>query len=142
MKMTKALRSEIKLKFGGLCSYCGCELPEKGWHVDHADPVIRQTKWEGGYNGRYVQTGEVLRPENRSLVNLMPACAPCNLYKASMDIEGLRFELALQVECARKSSLNFRLAEKFGLVSVNENPIVFHFERYSGRATLAQGGGE
>lgn len=142
MKLTKAQRADIKLKFGGKCSYCGCELPEKGWHVDHAEPVIRKSEWKstGTFTGKFVHTGEAFRPENHSLDNLMPACASCNLYKSSMDIEGLRFELALQVERARKGSLNFRLAEKFGLVSVNCNPIVFHFERYTGRAALAQGG--
>jgi len=142
MKLTKAQRNEIKLKFGGKCSYCGCDLPEKGWHVDHAEPVIRKSEWQstGTFTGKFVNTGEAFRPENHSFENLMPACAPCNLYKSSMNIEGLRYEIALQVERARKSSLNFRLAEKFGLVTVTEAPIVFHFERYAGRAALAQGG--
>lgn len=144
MKLTKAERLTIKQKFGGKCAYCGCDLPEKGWHVDHAEPVIRKSKLEStGYaTGKYVQTGEMFRPENNTIENLIPACASCNLYKASMNIEGLRWELERQIERARKTSVNFRLAEKFGLLTVNETAVVFHFERYSAGRQVLKGGGE
>lgn len=32
------------MKFGGRCAYCGCELPEKGWHADHVEAVLRKSE--------------------------------------------------------------------------------------------------
>jgi hypothetical protein len=44
-------------------------------------------------------------------------------------LEDFRRELGLQVKRARERSVNFRLAERFGLIQVIDTPIVFHFER-------------
>lgn len=35
MALTKKQREKLRMKFGGRCAYCGCELPEKGWHAGH-----------------------------------------------------------------------------------------------------------
>ena len=43
MKLTKAQREQVRLKFGGKCAYCGCDLPER-WHADHIEPIGR-TDW-------------------------------------------------------------------------------------------------
>jgi len=43
MALTKNQRAELREMFGGRCAYCGCELPEKGWHADHIEPVRRET---------------------------------------------------------------------------------------------------
>ena len=40
MALTKKQRAELRMKFGGRCAYCGCELGDK-WHADHVQPVIR-----------------------------------------------------------------------------------------------------
>ena len=40
MALTKKQRVELRMKFGGRCAYCGCELPEKGWHADHVEAEI------------------------------------------------------------------------------------------------------
>ncbi len=37
-KISKIQRAELRMKFGGRCAYCGCKLPEKGWHADHVEP--------------------------------------------------------------------------------------------------------
>lgn len=42
MVLTKKQRAELRMKFGGRCAYCGCELPEKGWHADHVEAVYRK----------------------------------------------------------------------------------------------------
>lgn len=42
-------RDRIKAKFGGRCAYCGEVLPDKGWHVDHAEPVGRIFKRNPDY---------------------------------------------------------------------------------------------
>ena len=116
MALTKKQRTELRMKFGGRCAYCGCELPEKGWHADHVQPVAR--------------ISEVRNIYADTLENQYPACAPCNLLKTSYSLEMFRKQISLQVERGRKSSVNFRTAERFGLVEVVEKPVVFWFEKY------------
>ncbi|WP_313073242.1 HNH endonuclease [Atlantibacter hermannii] len=133
MKLTKTQRAELRMKFGGRCAYCGCELPEKGWHADHVEAALR--KWEFGTrraNGtrRAIATGEYWRPENDALGNLVPACAPCNLFKATFSVELFRAQIAEQAERARQYSVNFRTAERFGQIHVTSSPVVFWFEKY------------
>lgn len=134
-KITKAQREELRMKFGGRCAYCGCELPEKGWHADHVEPVRRDFEMVRATTGRGVthvarSTGKVMHPELHTIENLFPACAPCNLLKTSYSLEMFRKQVSLQVERGRKSSVNFRTAERFGLVEVVEKPVVFWFEQY------------
>ena len=136
MALTKKQRAELRMKFGGKCAYCGCHLPEKGWHADHVEAVYRkleideaarqQGKW------KLKQTGEVCRPEHDNYDNLFPACAPCNLFKSVFGIEEYRNQIAMQAGRALKTSVNFRTAERFGLVKVIERPVVFWFETYQG----------
>lgn len=133
MKLTKTQRAELRMKFGGRCAYCGCELPEKGWHADHVEAALR--KWEFGplrSNGtrRTVATGDHWHPENDVLENLVPACAPCNLFKATFSVELFREQIAEQAERARKYCVNFRTAERFGQIQVTPQPVVFWFEKY------------
>ncbi|MCU0121802.1 HNH endonuclease [Pseudomonas sp. B2M1-30] len=73
MRLKKAEREQVRLKYGGHCAYCGVLLGEK-WHADHFEAVRRGTspRWEGNAE----------RPENHNLENMMPACVPCNLSKA------------------------------------------------------------
>lgn len=104
----QVVRKAVKEKFQGRCAYCG-QKPEK-IHIDHIKPVIR-----GGDN---------------SIENLLPACFSCNNYKMSFDLEGFRAELTQQVHRARAHSLNFRLAERFGMIAVKEIArIEFYFEQ-------------
>lgn len=95
MSISKKQRLEIFQMFGGKCAYCGVDLPEKGWHVDHKDPICRKTEYvrgewtkEGYTPGKYVQTGECYAPENERDDNYFPACAKCNIEKSSSDIDG------------------------------------------------------
>jgi 5-methylcytosine-specific restriction endonuclease McrA len=52
--MKKQIREQIFNKYSGKCAYCGTGL-EKGWHVDHIEPVVRDSKWSR-YHGRFVTT--------------------------------------------------------------------------------------
>jgi 5-methylcytosine-specific restriction endonuclease McrA len=122
MHITKKQREIIKQKFGGHCAYCGEILGDK-FHVDHVKPLMRYAKYHGGF--------EIDRPENHTMDNFYPACACCNLFKATWNIEQFRHELQMQVIRARKMSKNFRMSEKFGLISIIEKPIVFYFETYN-----------
>ncbi|EBJ0907084.1 HNH endonuclease [Salmonella enterica] len=132
--ITKKQRAELRMKFGGRCAYCGCELPEKGWHADHVEAVLRKSEqcMKAAAKGifKLKTTGEVFRPEAERLENLFPACAPCNLLKTTYSLEMFRKQVSLQVERGRRSSVNFRTAERFGLVEVVEKPVVFWFEQY------------
>ena len=135
MALTKKQRAELRMKFGGRCAYCGCELPEKGWHADHVEAVLRKSEqcMKAAAKGifKLKATGEFYRPEADRLDNLFPACAPCNLLKTSYSLEMFRNQVSLQVERCRKSSMNFRTAERFGLVQVTDKPVVFWFEQYA-----------
>lgn len=136
MAMTRKQRERLRMKFGGRCAYCGCVLPEKGWHADHVQAVLRKSErcMKAAEKGifRLKTTGEVFRPEADCPENIFPSCAPCNLLKTTYSLEMFRKQVSLQVERGRRSSVNFRTAERFGLISVVNKPVVFWFEQYEG----------
>lgn len=102
------VRKSILAKYDFHCGYCG--IKPKVLHVDHIIPLAHSR----GTN----------EPSN-----LMPACPSCNNYKATFDLEQFRQQLGQQVRRAREHNINFRLAERFGLIEVKEQPIVFYFEK-------------
>lgn len=102
-------RAKVYAKCGGHCAYCGVEITLKGMSIDHIHP-----RSCGGTN---------------DISNLNPACRQCNNFKAVWSLEEFRQNLQQQVERARKYSVNFRNAERFGMVKVVGTEIVFHFER-------------
>ncbi|MBJ4881358.1 HNH endonuclease, partial [Salmonella enterica subsp. enterica serovar Derby] len=115
---------------------CGCKLPEKGWHADHVEPVRRDFELVRAPVGSGVthvarSTGKVMHPELHAIENLFPSCAPCNLFKGAFSVEGMRNEITKQVERARAYSVNFRTAERFGLLHIVVKPVVFWFEQYN-----------
>lgn len=126
MKLNKSQRATLKNRFGGRCAYCGGELGDL-FHADHTEAVYRDPWYEGG----------MLKPENNVLSKLFPACAPCNLFKSVFSIEQFRYEIQMQVERARRSSVNFRTAERFGLVVADIKPVVFYFEQFNQAAQAA-----
>ena len=119
IKPTQKQRQAIFNRSNGLCWYCGCGLHEKHWHADHFQHIYRNFFGKG--LDRY--------PEMDVISNLVPACVPCNLFKSTLSIEQLRKEIMLQVKRARKSSANFRVAERFGLIEVIDKPVIFCFEK-------------
>lgn len=42
----------------------------------------------------------------------------------------MRKEISYQIERARAYSVNFRTAERFGLIEIVDKPVVFWFEQY------------
>ncbi|EAT4437857.1 HNH endonuclease [Salmonella enterica subsp. enterica serovar Abony] len=136
MALTRKQRERLRMKFGGRCAYCGCVLPEKGWHADHVQAVLRKSErcMKAAEKGifRLKTTGEVFRPEADCPENIFPSCAPCNLLKTTYSLEMFRKQVSQQVERGRRSSVNFRTAERFGLISVVNKPVVFWFEQYEG----------
>lgn len=119
MALNKKQRAELKMKFGGRCAYCGCELGDK-WHADHVEPVYR------GYD----TPRGMMNPHNERPDNYFPACKPCNLFKTVWTVEQFRREIEAQTTRARAYSVNFRTAERFGLIEEIKKPVVFHFETF------------
>lgn len=115
MAITKKQRQQVWDKSNGNCWYCGADLPERGWRVDHKDPVYRQD-------------GEMWNPQNDVIENMVPACAPCNIFKSVFTVEEFRHEIEKQTERALKSSVNFRTALRFGMIEETNEPAVFWFE--------------
>lgn len=103
-------RKLILDKFNGRCAYCGWEINNRQMQMDHIVP-----KEHGGED---------------TYENLNPSCRYCNNYKGVYDFPYLRQQIALQVERGRKYSVNFRMAERYGLIEViPEKEVVFYFER-------------
>jgi len=106
--ISKKDRLLIAAKTNNKCGYCGIDLPAR-WHVDHISPIAKNDSLH-------------------EMENFMAACPPCNLFKSSFDVKGFRRELSYQLENARKYSVNFRFAEKYGQVIACPRPIKFYFE--------------
>lgn len=139
MKLSTKQRQQVREMFGGKCAYCGCDLPDKGWHADHIKPVDRELKWDRdpktGY-GRMVATGKLGYPENGHIGNIYPACAPCNIDKGPNSLEGWRKWIGERiVDGLRRNSSTFRHAERFGRVKIEPGPLVFWLERFGEMAS-------
>lgn len=117
MRLKKAERALLREKFGGHCAYCGIVLVGNNWHEDHVDPVIRQVD------------KPTERPENHTLSNMMPACAPCNRSKGRQELEGWRLWLAGHVKSLNEYHGIYRMAKAYGLIVETAAPVVFYFER-------------
>lgn len=124
---TKAQRDALRLMFGGRCAYCGNDLG-RAMHADHLLPCVRITRdpW-----ARPLPPAEcrMLKPERNTVDNMMPACAACNLHKGGHSLEGWRDILQRSAAILRRDTSTFRAGERFGVIRVSEQPIVFHFER-------------
>jgi len=112
-----AKRDRILEKSGGKCFYCGCDLSGQKWHVDHFYPVVR------------IGNGEMIYPALDTEINMVPSCAPCNNFKSSSDVEGMRFRVAEQLVNVPKSSMGMRQLMRLGLAEIHERPIIFWFEK-------------
>lgn len=133
MSLTKKQRQAVWDKSGGKCWYCGCDLPEKGWHADHFEPVIRELERVmnppgSKYSHKMVCNGKMHKAENDNIDNMVPSCAPCNNFKFTFPVEDFRKELESQIDRARKSSVNFRNAERFGMIEIKKQNVTFWFE--------------
>ena len=108
MGFSTKIRKQVHQKFDGRCAYCGHEITQKQMHVDHIVPKV-------AYG-------------TDDLENLNPACIACNNYKLFFSLNEFRRKLIDQIRLARDHSVNFRLAERYGLIEITEKPVVFYFE--------------
>lgn len=128
IRLTKAQRAALRAKYDGHCAYCGCELGER-FHADHFEAVERKLAHVPGKG--LVATGALHKPENDTLANMMPSCAPCNLSKHSMSLEAWRGWLAGHINSLNQYHPIYRLAKAYGLLVETGAPVVFHFEKVS-----------
>ena len=110
-------------KYGGKCAYCGCEL-KKGWHVDHIEPIVRDSKWSKNAR-RFVQTGNCRNPENETFENYNPACASCNIQKNSFAIEQFRNNIKGFVNSLNQYSTQYKFAKRYGLINENDIELTY-----------------
>lgn len=80
-----------------------------------------------------------MRPEHNVVENMMPSCPPCNLHKGGYKLEEWRMLLQRAADVVAREKSIFRAAVRFGKVTVNDGPIIFHFEK---ALPTADNGGE
>lgn len=124
MRLTSAEREQVRVIFGGRCAYCGVELGDR-WHADHVEPVERELAAVGG---RIVTTGQLHRPQNDTLSNLWPACAPCNIDKHTHSLDSWRRKLQDACNVLARNQPTYRHARRFGLVAETGAVVTFYFE--------------
>nr|WP_289099992.1 HNH endonuclease signature motif containing protein [uncultured Halomonas sp.] len=128
-RLTKKERIELSKMFDGCCAYCGEDLGNR-WHADHVRAVFRRhdlIKEPGkGYKTQLVGAD---RMENDAIENFMPACAPCNLSKATYTLEQWRDVLAGYVGALNRNAPTYRMAKKHGLIVESHITVEFYFEK-------------
>lgn len=131
-RITKKEREILATKFDGRCAYCGCEL-QKGWHADHIEPVRREL----AFSKVGITSVNKATEEGRHVIeNMNPSCPSCNISKGSMPIEFWREWIAGHVDSLNKYSKNYRMAKAYGLVEETKKPVVFYFEKISGKGRV------
>ena len=83
--------------------------------VDHIDPV-----YFSEYNNL---------PVDDSLENYNPACRQCNFYKSTFTLEQFRIRLTGVLIPNLRKSFDYRLAQKYGLIQEQIEPVTFYFEK-------------
>jgi hypothetical protein len=124
MRATTKQRRQVHEKYNGHCAYCGEPISIEQMHVDHLKPIWRDNPT---VNPAYRGTD--------TIDNLMPACKPCNLWKSVMPLEQFRSEIMAQVSRLQLRSANFRMATRYGQVTVICAPVVFYFEQHEPQPT-------
>lgn len=108
-------------KYGGKCAYCGCELNEKNFNVDHINPLFR------GFN----QSQLKVKKGTSKIENLNPSCYSCNCSKSSYTIEQWREQLELKTKRLIRDSSQFRIALRFGLIKEVKKNVIFYYEIFN-----------
>ena len=121
---SKRQREALRAKYHGHCAYCGCILDKM--HADHLEPCVRVTR---DCFGNPLTEPYMRKPERNTVTNMMPACAPCNLHKGGYTLEGWRDIIQRSAAIVRAQTSTFKAGERFGVITVSDAPVVFHFER-------------
>jgi 5-methylcytosine-specific restriction endonuclease McrA len=136
-KLTKKQERQIIFdKYDGKCAYCGNPLIFEKMQVDHIIPKYNFKMYVGNKYNVPGFLSHLTIEDIDHIDNLFPACAVCNKWKDTFDLELFRGELFKQIERLNKYSSNFRIAKKYGLVLETPKPIIFYFEQTNKNKTL------
>lgn len=102
-------RKEVYQKCGGRCAYCGCEIPFRGFNVEHVKPLAICG--------------------SDTIDNMLPACRSCNHYKSTLGLEDFRTYLSGLHNRMLRDNVNYRTLYRYGLISYNPEPTKFYFEK-------------
>lgn len=114
------LRKAVYNKFGGYCAYCGCDLKNTIFHVDHLVPKRRKAS---------IEERKILPTGTDDFSNLMPACDSCNSCKSDLTLEEFRYRVSDRIFRLNEYSSEYQIAKRFGLITENNIHIQFHFEK-------------
>ena len=99
-RIPEKIRQRIYDMYGGRCAYCGQKIPtRRDMRIDHVVSFNR-----GGADDES---------------NYLPACHDCNFYKSSFTLKDFKESLGAMVGNLAKREITFRLAIRYGLISVN-----------------------
>lgn len=115
-------RQKVFEKYGGKCAYCGCELNNKNFNVDHINPLYRKVQ----------QKHLSVEKGTSHIDNLNPSCFSCNSSKSTFTIEKWRTELELKTKRLLRDSPSYRISLRFGLIKECSKSVVFYFEKIGG----------
>ena len=108
--MNKITRNKVYNKYNGHCAYCGCEIKENAFEVDHFSPKLRWDEDKGGSD---------------TLENYMPAWRKCNRQKSSMSIEAFRNTLKNKINVLNRDITAYETAKRYGLVEETNEEVIF-----------------
>ena len=117
-KLTEKERRIIYNKTNGHCAYCGCELPMKGFHVDHVK-CLRNYEYLDEFIGIKID----------GLENMLPACGSCNRYKSTYDLETFRKMLSGIPKRLDRDVSTYSIAIRFKMIEEHTEPIQFYYEK-------------
>ncbi len=112
-KLSKKQRKAVYDKCGGHCAYCGCELEFKDMQVDHVTSFH-----DGGAD---------------TMDNFLPSCRSCNHYKSILGLEEFRKWMQGLPAKMNLKNTNFRTMLRFGIITVDDSPVRFYFEKMGGK---------
>ena len=116
----KINRQDVHEKYNGHCAYCGEEILFKAMQVDH---IRAKVIFNTGHISKIPKYGV------DDIKNLNPACRVCNNWKHRLTTDEFRHEIQQQVKRLRKYSAQFRMAERYGLVTETGTLDKFYFEK-------------
>lgn len=107
-KLTKQQRLMLWQEAARRCVYCGQEIELRDMQADHVIPLNC-----GGAD---------------DMSNIVCACRSCNWYKSTFSVETFRQQIAAIPARLRKNPA-FRIAERYGLITVNQKPVTFRTDK-------------
>jgi 5-methylcytosine-specific restriction endonuclease McrA len=117
-----ALKIRLYNKTNGCCAYCGCELHNGNFQIDHIIPKRRgsNSQYHSNYNKEKGSDNEN---------NLIACCGSCNSSKSDLDLEDFRERVLDRIKRLNDYSTEYNIAKRFGLIKELDIPIIFYFEK-------------